>query len=366
MIFKKKTKKINIYFTWVELPTYGYYLLKFFNSKIKKYKFINLRILSNRNPFQKVYKENDKFYKNIIWIKKNKKYSWKDLGLEVPDIFFQAGWAVKSFNYLGELVKAKNKNNKVIVLVDNSVQKKNIKQLLGAYYFKYFFKKKFDYAMVPGFSGVCLMMKFGFKKSEIFKGLYNPIRDVYKNNILPIKRKKQFIYVGQFIKRKNVIRLINAFKNATFNNKNYKLLLVGSGPLKIEKLKLQSNIKIVGSLLPKKLSNLYNESLYFILPSVREHWGVVVHEASLSGCHLLLSNNIGSIYEFANKKNSIIFQPKSTSSIQKSIEKAMFLTNKQLLKSNKESERLGKLYNYDFSYKNFSKIINKCLKEKII
>ena len=35
MIFKKKTKKINIYFTWVELPTYGYYLLKFFNSKIE-------------------------------------------------------------------------------------------------------------------------------------------------------------------------------------------------------------------------------------------------------------------------------------------------------------------------------------------
>ena len=363
---KKKIRKINIYFSWVELPAYGYHLLKFFNSRIKKYKFINFRILSNHNSFQKIYKENNLFYKNIIWLKKNEKYSWKDLGLKVPDIFFQAGWAVKSFNYLGKLVKAKNKNNKVIVLVDNSVQKKNIKQFLGAFYFKLFLKKKFDYAMVPGFSGKRLMMKFGFKKNEVFKGLYSSIKGVYKNKISPQKRKKQFLYVGQFIKRKNIVRLINAFKNATLNNKNYKLLLGGSGSLKIEKFNSQSNIKVVKSLVPKKLSNLFNESLYFILPSIREHWGLVVHEASLSGCHLLLSNNIGSIHEFANKKNSIIFQPRSTSSIQKSIEKAMLLTNKQLLRSNKESERLGNLYNYNFSYENFIKIINRCLKKKII
>ena len=116
----------------------------------------------------------------------------------------------------------------------------------------------------------------------------------------------------------------------------------------------------------QKLCNLFNQSLFFILPSIREHWGLVVHEASLSGCFLLLSNNVGSIEEFSNKKNSKIFNPKSIVSIQKSIEQAMILSNKKLIIANKESERLGNLNNYYSFFVNIIKIINKSLKyEKI-
>lgn len=355
-----KLKKINIYFSWTELPTYGYFLLKYIHLNLKKNKFINFRVISNPNSFQKSYKENNNFYKTIIWIKKNNIYSWKDLGLVTPDIFFQSGWSVRCFNYLGKLVK--NKNNTVVIGVDNSVQKRNIRQFLGSLYFKIFKKKKFDYATVPGKSGIDLMMKFGFKKNEIFTGVYSSLNRIYKNKIIPEKRKKQFIYVGQFIERKNIIRLINAFKNATQNNKTYKLVMVGNGPLKIKKKELANNIKIIKNLSPKELSNLYNESQFFILPSLREHWGLVVHEASLSGCFLLLSKNVGSIPEFSNKKNSILFDPKSAYSIEKSLKKAMLLSNKKLILANKESERLGKLNNYNNFLNNVYKIINKSSK----
>lgn len=355
-----KLKKINIYFSWTELPTYGYFLLKYIDLNLKKNKFINFRVISNPNSFQKIFKENNNFYKKIIWIKKNSIYSWKDLGLVTPDIFFQSGWSVKCFNYLGKLVK--NKNNTVVIVVDNSVQKRNVRQFLGSLYFKIFKKKNFDYATVPGRSGIDLMKKFGFKKNKIFTGIYSSLNKVYKNKIIPEKRKKQFIYVGQFIKRKNVIRLINAFKNVTQKNKTYKLVMVGNGPLKIKKKELGNNIKIIKNLPPKKLSNLYNESQFFILPSIREHWGLVVHEASLSGCFLLLSNNVGSIPEFSNKKNSILFDPKSPYSIEKSFKKAMLLSDKKLIIANKESERLGKLNNYNNFLNNVYKIINKSLK----
>lgn len=357
---KKINSVINIYFSWTELPIYGYYILKFLDSKLKKKKLINFRVISNHNSFQKSYKENNNFYKKIIWIKKNSIYSWKDLGLITPDIFFQSGWSVRCFNYLGKLVK--NKNNKVVIGVDNSVQKRNVKQFLGSFYFKIFKKKFFDYASVPGRSGIDLMLKFGFKKNEIFTGIYSSLSKVYTNKTIPEKRKTQFLYVGQFIERKNIIRLINAFKNASQNNKTWKLVMVGNGPLKIKKKELVNNIKIIKNLSPNKLSKLYNQSQFFILPSLREHWGLVVHEASLSGCFLLLSNNVGSIPEFSNKKNSILFDPKSTYSIEKCLKKAMLLSNKKLILANKESERLGKLNNYNNFLNNVYKIINKSLK----
>lgn len=104
--------------------------------------------------------------------------------------------------------------------------------------------------------------------------------------------------------------------------------------------------------------------VFFILPSLREHWGLVVHEASLSGCFLLLSNNTGSINEFSNTKNSIIFNPKCIYSIQKSIKKAILLNDKQLKLANKESERLGNKQNYRNFLRNFNIIINKVLKNQ--
>ena len=56
------------------------------------------------------------------------------------------------------------------------------------------------------------MMKFGFEHNEIFTGVYSAIKNVYKNNVSIKNRKNQFIYVGQFIDRKNIFKLIDAFK----------------------------------------------------------------------------------------------------------------------------------------------------------
>ena len=66
-------------------------------------------------------------------------------------------------------------------------------------------------------------------------------------------------------------------------------------------------------------------------------------------------------FEFANNKNSIIFNPKSEYSIKNSLQKAMLLSKDRLKLANKTSEFLGKKNNYDNSYRQFVKIITKCL-----
>ena len=359
-----KKKNLNIYVSKTELPTYGYFLLKFIYLQLKKKKYsINFRVISTNNSKKKYYKEKSAFFKSIKWINPDKIYEWHDLDLEYPDIYFQSGWHIKAFKHLGKITKQKNQNSKIILCADNSFQKRSIRQFFSRLFFRLFLKKNFEYALVPGFSASQLMLKCGFMSKQIFTGLYCTLVDVYKNHPSFKNRKKQFVYVGQLIKRKNIQRLIDAFNLVALNKDEWKLIIVGSGDLSFNKLQLGNKIKLIKFLSPSKLSVLYRESHFFILPSLMDHWGLVVHEAALSGCYLLLSNKVGSIHEFANKNNSIIFDPKSVHSIQKSFEKAMLLTNKELNVASKESVRLGNIYNYEHSYAKFTKIINLYLNE---
>ena len=365
-IMKRNKKKFNIYISKTELPAYGYFLLKFIYLQLNKKKYpINLRIISTNTFKKKNYKDNSKFFRDIIWLNPDKIYDWHDLGLEYPDIFFQSGWHNKAFKYFAKITRLKNKNSKIILTSDNSFKKNDIKQFMGRLFFKYLLKNYFDYAWVPGFSGHKLMLNFGFKKKKIFTGLYSSLVDVYKNStFLQKNRKKQFLYVGQLINRKNVKKLIEAFNSITLKKEEWKLIIVGNGDLKFSKLQLGKNIKVIKNLPPSKLSPLYKKSSFFILPSLVDHWPLVVHEAALSGCFLLLSNKLGNIHEFSNKTNSIIFDPKSTHSIRSSFEKAMLLTNKELNVASRESLRMGNIYNYEHSYVKFIKIINLCLTKK--
>ena len=365
----KNSKKLNIYFTWTELPAYGYSLLKFIYLQLKKKKYpINFKVISTNTSYslskKKYYKEDNDFFHSIKWINPDKIYDWYDLGLEYPDIYFQSGWYIKPFKHFGKITK--NKNSKVVLCADNPLKKKNIRQFIGKFVFKFLLRNNFDYAWVPASSGRQLMLNCGFRQKQIFTGLLCACTNIYKNHASSKNRKKQFVFVGQLIERKNVKRLIDAFNSITLNKEEWELIIVGSGDLIFNKLQLGNNIKIIKHSLPSKLSTLYRNSHFFILPSMRDHWGLVVHEAALSGCFLLLSDVVGSIHEFANKTNSIIFKPKSVHSIRESFEKAMLLKNKELNDASKESVRLGNIYNYENTYAKFIKIVNKCLNEKNI
>lgn len=357
----KHKKKINVYFSWNELPTYGYFLLKYFYYQIKKLNInINFLVISTKTPIKTYFDGDLEFKKKIIWIDHEVKYTWSKLNITCPDIFFQAGWYIPSLNYLGYLTRKNNSKSKIILLSDNSFKKKNIKQFLGRFYFKFFLKKKFDCALVPGKSGSILMEKLGFNKKNIYTGLYSCFIDNYKNKIPVKKRKKQIVCVTRLIKRKNINKLLLAFQNFQRNNQDFSLVIIGPGCLKVDSEDLEKfNIKFISQLDPTKLLKIYNESLFFILPSYEDHWPLVVHEASLCGNFLLLSNTIGNAYEFANSKNSLIFNPYFTRSMEESLKKAALLSQKSLEQGNAVSEKLGKKFNYEYSFSNFYKILKK-------
>ena len=43
----------------------------------------------------------------IYWIDADRRLRWDELGLDVPDLFFQSGWSYAGFASLGKEVKAR-------------------------------------------------------------------------------------------------------------------------------------------------------------------------------------------------------------------------------------------------------------------
>jgi glycosyltransferase involved in cell wall biosynthesis len=239
----------------------------------------------------------------IHWVDGAQVVRWADLGLAVPHVFFQAGWSCPAFNALGDEVRAAG--GKVCLLMDND-WRGNLRQWFGGAWFRLAMKRKFAAVMVPGRSGRRLARWYGFAQEEIFEGLYGAAPAVFFDGPPLATRPKRILFVGQYIVRKDCVGLATAFAAVADQLPEWELHLYGSGPLQ-DKIPAHPRIRVNRFVQPAELGALYRSARIFALPSLSEAWGLVVHEAALSGCQLLLSDTIGSRDDFATQKNAAEF-----------------------------------------------------------
>ena len=239
----------------------------------------------------------------IHWVEGAQVVRWADLGLAVPKVFFQAGWSCPAFNTLGDEVRAAG--GKVCLLMDND-WRGDLRQWFGGLWFRFARKRKFAAVLVPGASGRRLARWYGFPEAAIFEGLYGADPAVFFDGPPLAARPKRILFVGQYIERKDCLGLAAAFVSVADQLPEWELHLYGSGPLQ-DKIPGHPRIRVHGFVQPTELGGLYRSARIFALPSFSEAWGLVVHEAALSGCQLLLSAAIGSRHDFADQKNAMEF-----------------------------------------------------------
>ncbi|MEI6536076.1 MAG: glycosyltransferase, partial [Verrucomicrobiaceae bacterium] len=125
-----------------------------------------------------------------------------------------------------------------------------------------------------------------------------------------------FLYVGQFIPRKNVSELIAAFN--LIRTPDDKLVLVGDGPLRLEleaqvfELGLAQSVEFRGSLEKDRLAAVYAESHTLVLPSTSEVWGLVVNEAAASSLQIVVSESCGVAAEVLGEAGVWVVHPSTT------------------------------------------------------
>lgn len=142
--------------------------------------------------------------------------------------------------------------------------------------------------------------KLFWKPSKTFINHSGIPKSFINSNSEPKIRKelKNFLYVGQLIKRKYPSLLVSAL-DSTFKSKKYKLSFVGSGSERskiISEAKRNNSfnkIKLHGQLPSNEVQDHYDKADCFIMISKDEAYGLVYLEAMSRGCITIAAKNEG-------------------------------------------------------------------------
>ena len=122
-------------------------------------------------------------------------------------------------------------------------------------------------------------------------------------------------HIGRFVEQKNHRFLIDLFSEIHKENKKFKLILIGQGPLekemkdKVETLNISNDVFFLGQ--RDDVNEMYQVFDIFVFPSLYEGLGMVVIEAQASGCNCVVSSEVPriaqvtEIVKFCDLKDSL-------------------------------------------------------------
>lgn len=261
-----------------------------------------------------------------------------------PQLIYCAGWSNKK--YLHVVRKLSHINS---VLCFDNKWTGTIKQRLGSVYAQMRITPYFNYAFVAGMQQQLLALKMGFTTAQIQLGVY--AADVtYFNNLyqqhLEYKRTKtikRFVYSGRYVSYKGIEQLWQAFAQlcAEHPTINWELWCIGTGTIQPY---VHERIKHFGFVQPHQLQTILKDTDVFVLPSLVEPWGVVVHEFAAAGFPLLLSTEIGAKELFLTKNNGIEVEPNNVLALKTMLYNFTQLSNEQLQLMSAQSNVLANNY----------------------
>lgn len=154
----------------------------------------------------------------------------------------------------------------------------------------------YDAAFVPGRAGHDYARRVGFTEDRIFQGLYACDTDLFRP--VGVSRHapgpgcpwpRVFLFVGQFIQRKGLDILLEAYRRYRLRSSApWELWCAGAGPLR-SLLDGEAGVRVLDFLAPRECAHLMAQAGAFVLPSRMDHWGVVIHEATCAGLPVIAS-----------------------------------------------------------------------------
>lgn len=339
---------------WSELPAYSARLLRAGIKAIGS----RVEVLASR-PVVPVPGVEAMLGQRVHWLDyKDRQVAWPRLGLPTPRIFFHTGWCVPSFNALGRSVR--DNGGSVVSLIDNSF-KANLRQCVGAIIYRCLYRRWFEAVWVPGVSGMRLCRFLGVPRDRIYPGLYAADPLVFRPGPPLAERRTRFLFVGQFIKRKGVEQLLAACRLARRRHLQLPLIhVVGCGPLE-PALLAEPWCKVTPFATPDAIAARMADSRFLILPSLGDHWPLVVHEAVSCGCGLIISDQVGNRFEFLSEKNGYLVKAGDAASLLVAILNAAALPQSSQASVMAESLQLSRSFSPPFFSKTFVRIVHRHL-----
>jgi glycosyltransferase involved in cell wall biosynthesis len=261
----------------------------------------------------------------VIWLDRSGKATWQSLGLPVPQWLFVSGWSIPQFNLLRR--QAREHGARIILMADNS-RKHNLRQAVRSLIFRRRLKSPYDFAFVPGTAARDLMRFYGFPESRIRSGLYGADPQVFAAGPPMPDREREFLFVGQFIARKGLQELIESVADLRRAGARFTLAALGAGQM--EGALRNAGITVLPFGDASYVAKEMRKSKFLVLPSLEDNWGLVVHEASCSGCGLILSDRVGAARDLLTVDNGLLCRRGDSKSLTHAMNTALQMSVKQL------------------------------------
>ena len=248
-----------------------------------------------------------------------------------PSIIVCSGWIDK--DYLAICKKYVKKIPTVLTL--DTHWRGDLKQYLAVVLSPFLLKNKFTHAWVPGTIQKKYAKKLGFKDNEITLGFYSCDVDYFSSIGKKINAEKKqnfpkrFIFVGRYYDFKGVDKLWQAFIELQNENPNeWELWCIGTGRLEPVQ---HPKIRHFGFVQPENFLQYAEQTGVFVMPSLFEPWGVVLHEFAAIGFPILASNRVGATEFFLQENiNGFTFNAEDINSLKEKLKQMMQLPTEQL------------------------------------
>jgi len=232
--------------------------------------------------------------------------SWEGCLASPPASFVVGGWHVPAFNALARRVR--RVGGRVALMMDNR-WRGDLRQRVAPFVFRTRYRGHYMAALVPGKAAREYAIRLGMPKDRVFTGMYGADPAVFSPGAPLPDRPSRFLFVGRLEERKGIRDLCEAWRRVHVSLPNWELRVIGCGPLRAEMPDLP-RMTVKEFQQPGDLAPEYRAARFMVLPSHEDHWGLVVHEATLSGCGLVLSRNVGARLDLASDRNAIVVDPR--------------------------------------------------------
>ena len=291
-----------------------------------------------------VFQESDSWYPELASIYNLQNVTFMPYNEFDPrvDRFFDL-LLICSWNYRKYRLAARmNRNACVVMSMDNQFvrsfrQSSFLLSKLGPYYIRVLM----DYVFVAGDRQEVYARKIGFSTNRIVKGTYAFDNEIFHANDLSAK-KNQFCYVGRKVPEKGLEILIKSYEIyqllcAQQQIEPWEMIIAGPGAIS---RKVPTGVREMAYVVPEEAAELMSASRCFVLPSIFEPFGVVLTEASASGCLLIASEAVGAADQLIKDNvNGFVFPSNSPIDLAFSMLRVSRFSLQQLSEGQAESIR---------------------------
>ena len=210
-----------------------------------------------------------------------------------PDVVVISGWQVNQFRHVARASAGKRLR---VLMMDNQWLA-TPKQFLGVATSRWYLHPLFDVAFLPGRNQEIFAKNLGFPDDRIWRGAYccdYPLFSRAAEGVPEESRRRSFMFVGRLVPAKGLKTLAEAYREYRNSVPDpWDLDLYGAGPLG-RLFDGVEGVSVKGFAQPPDLARAYAAAGCFVLPSVFEPWGTVVHEAAACRLPVICTTACGS------------------------------------------------------------------------